>query len=242
MVSLLIISHSAAVARGVKELADQMVQGKVPIAAAGGTLEGELGTSADVITAALDTLPANDGVLVLVDMGSAIMSAEIALEMSGRQFIISRAPIVEGAIVGAIQASAGASLEQTVAAAERALEAKQVGGAAPPAPAPAAPPPVQQAEAASAANEIILTINNQHGLHARPAKDFVQTAARFKSTLRVKNLDRDNTPSGNAKSMIDIMRIGVSKGQRISITADGPDAAEALAALEQLAANNFGEG
>ena len=84
MIGLLIISHSAAVAKGVKELAEQMTKGLVPIAAAGGTHDGGLGTSADMILAALDDLKGAKAVLALVDMGSAIMSAEMALEMSGK--------------------------------------------------------------------------------------------------------------------------------------------------------------
>lgn len=237
MVSLLIVSHSPYIARGVKELADQMVQGQVPIAAAGGTVDGELGTSTELISAALESVRSPDGVLVLVDMGSAIMSAEMALEMSGERFLISVAPLVEGALVAAVQASAGATLEQVAAAAARALEAKVIGeGSAPTPPEPAAPPP------ASAIPEITLTITHPAGLHMRPAKDFVQTATRFQAQLRAHNLDRPGSPEANAKSMIDIMKLGVAQGHRILITAEGDDADAALAALEQLVTSNFGEG
>lgn len=120
MVSLLIVSHSATLAAGVKELAEQMGGESVHIATAGGTLEGDIGTSADVISQALATLPSDDGVLVLLDLGSAVMSAEIALEMSGIQYKISNAPLVEGAVFAAAQASVGSSLEQTAAEAEKA--------------------------------------------------------------------------------------------------------------------------
>jgi dihydroxyacetone kinase phosphotransfer subunit len=120
MVSLLLISHSAAIAAGVKQLAEQMAGGRVAIAAAGGTTEGEIGTSVEVISQALAALPADDGILVLVDLGSAVMSAEIALEHSGVRYLISNAPLVEGAIFAAAQASLGASLEQSAAEAEKA--------------------------------------------------------------------------------------------------------------------------
>jgi dihydroxyacetone kinase phosphotransfer subunit len=122
MVSLLIVSHSAAIAEGVKALAEQMTQGRVTIAAAGGTLDGTLGTSTDLIAQALDRLDPSDGVLVLMDLGSAVMSAETALELSGVSFIMSNAPLVEGAILAAVEAANGATLAQTAAAAERARE------------------------------------------------------------------------------------------------------------------------
>lgn len=235
MVSLLIISHSAHIARGVKELADQMVQGRVAIAATGGTLEGDLGTSPDMIVQALDTVRSSDGVLVLVDLGSALMSAEMALENSGLPYIISHAPIVEGALVAAVQASAGAGLEQIAAAADRALEAK-----GPPAER-AAPPPPEAPPAAPQTPEAILTVDHPAGLHMRPATLFVRTAADFTSRLRVRNLDRPDRPAVDAKSMIGVMKLGVSQGHRIHVTAEGDDAQAALDALARLVAGGFVE-
>ncbi len=122
MVSLLIVSHSAAIAEGVKALAEQMTQGKVAIATAGGTLDGTLGTSTDLIAQALERLDPAAGILVLMDLGSAVMSAETALELSGVSFIMSNAPLVEGAILAAVEAANGATLAQTAAAAEHARE------------------------------------------------------------------------------------------------------------------------
>ncbi|NNJ09047.1 PTS-dependent dihydroxyacetone kinase phosphotransferase subunit DhaM [Chloroflexales bacterium ZM16-3] len=238
MIALLIISHSASIASGVKELIDQMVHGRVLIATAGGTLEGDLGTSVDLISQALENLVGVDEVLVLVDMGSAIMSAEIALELSGVPFRISPAPLVEGALVAAIEATRpGATIAEVAAAAERALETKGIALAAehmrhePPAPAPPAGTGI----------EITLTITNKIGLHMRPAKDFVQTASRFSSTIRARNLSRPERPDGNAKSMIDIMKLGVTLGHQIHIYAEGADAQAALDALAELIVNNFGE-
>lgn len=244
MIGILIISHSAQVARGVKELAEQMAKGAVRIAAAGGTLEGELGTSADVITRALDELRDVDAVLVLVDMGSAVMSAEIALELAAVTFRLSGAPLVEGAVVAAVEATRpDATLAEVAAAAERALEPKQAAGMAPAALAASAPAPAESAAAqAPAGAEITLTVNNKVGLHMRPAKEFVKTAASFAgATVRVRNLDRPERPEGNAKSMIDVMKLGVAFGQRIALRAEGENAAEALAALTKLVEENFGE-
>lgn len=239
MIGILIISHSAAIACGVKELAEQMVQGLVRIASVGGTQEGALGTSVDLISAALVELRGVDAVLTLVDMGSAVMSAEMALELSGIRFLISGAPLVEGALVAAVEAMRpDATLEQVAAVAARALEGKGVAIA----PAPAAPEPAPAAPTGGATTaETTLMITNKVGLHMRPAKDFVQTAMRFACALRVRNLDRPERPDGNAKSMIDVMKIGVAAGQRIHIHAVGADAAEAIEALSRLVANNFGE-
>jgi phosphoenolpyruvate---glycerone phosphotransferase subunit DhaM len=237
VIALLIISHSAAIARGVKELAQQMARDKVMIAAAGGTLEGELGTSVDLISQALGELGAPDGVLVLVDMGSAVMSAEIALEMSGLPNVISRAPLVEGAIVAAVEATrSDATLAEVTAAAEQALEAKGLNATAPAAAAPVAPPAPQ-----TAGVEATFTIANKAGLHMRPANLFIQTAQRFSSTIRARNLDRPERNDGNVKSMLDVMKLSVSTGQRIQVRAEGDDAQAAIAALQALVDDNFGE-
>jgi phosphotransferase system HPr (HPr) family protein len=90
-------------------------------------------------------------------------------------------------------------------------------------------------------SEITLTVHHQAGLHLRPARLFFQTAARFKSAIRLANLDRDPDAEADAKSLFDIMRIGVSHGHRIRVRAEGDDADQALAALEQLVNTNFGE-
>ena len=81
-VGLVIVSHSAQLAAGVAELAGQMAQGKTSITAAGGAVDNVLGTSVDKILAAIQSLDNQDGVLVLVDLGSAILSTEMALEMA----------------------------------------------------------------------------------------------------------------------------------------------------------------
>jgi phosphoenolpyruvate---glycerone phosphotransferase subunit DhaM len=119
MISLLLVSHSRLIADGARELADEMGRGKVAIAAAGGTPEGGLGTSVERIGEALASLPAGEGVLVLVDLGSAVFSAEMALEQSGVRYRISNAPLVEGAVFAAAAAAAGATLEQAAAEAEK---------------------------------------------------------------------------------------------------------------------------
>jgi phosphoenolpyruvate---glycerone phosphotransferase subunit DhaM len=123
MVNLLIVSHSAKLAAGVKEFADQVTHGAVKIAAVGGADDGSLGTSIDHVRAGLRELESPDGVLVLVDFNSAVLSVEVALEECvGLPVVISDAPLVEGAYLAAVEAAVGASLEETAAAALRARE------------------------------------------------------------------------------------------------------------------------
>jgi len=125
MVSLLIVSHSAQLAAGVKEFADQVGGGKVHIADAGGAADGSLGTSVDRIQERLQQITSPDGTLVLVDLGSAVLSVEMAIELLGANRVqISNAPLVEGAYLAAIEASAeGSTLEHV---AEAALQARDL--------------------------------------------------------------------------------------------------------------------
>ena len=120
-VGLVIVSHSARLAEGVVELAGQMAQGKVAIAAAGGTSDGALGTSVEKIVAALHEVDGPDGTIVLLDMGSAVMATEMAVESfvqdQRRNVVISSAPLVEVAMVAAVESSIGNSLQEVVDAA-----------------------------------------------------------------------------------------------------------------------------
>jgi dihydroxyacetone kinase phosphotransfer subunit len=125
MVSLLIVSHSAQLAAGVKEFTEQVSGGKVRIVDAGGAADGSLGTSVDRIQAALAEIASPDGTLVLVDLGSAVLSVEMAIETLGAaRVLISDAPLVEGAYLAAIEASdEDATLEQV---AEADLQAREL--------------------------------------------------------------------------------------------------------------------
>lgn len=115
-VGLVVVSHSAKVAEGVVELAGQMAP-EVRIKAAGGTDDGGIGTDATLIAEAIAAADEGDGVLVLVDLGSAVLSAQLAIdelveEAARGRVRIAEAPVVEGAVVAAIQASTGSSLEE----------------------------------------------------------------------------------------------------------------------------------
>ena len=87
---------------------------------------------------------------------------------------------------------------------------------------------------------IELEINNPSGLHARPAAMFVRTAGAQRATILVRNLDRDGSPA-NAKSLLSVLGLGVSRGHRISIQADGEDEEAAIVALRQAIESGLGE-
>ena len=134
-VGLVVVSHSAKIAEGVVELAGQMA-GDVRIQAAGGTDDGGIGTDATLIAEAIAATDEGQGVLVLVDLGSAVLSAQLAIdelleeETRGR-VRIAEAPVVEGAVVAAIQARTGSDLDQvdeTARGAARMLKVKEPGG------------------------------------------------------------------------------------------------------------------
>jgi dihydroxyacetone kinase phosphotransfer subunit len=112
------------IAEGLREMVAQVAGSDVPIATAGGTEDGRLGTSAPRIVAAIRaTLDAGaDEALILLDLGSAALSLELALEEFDREdrsrLLVSEAPLVEGAILAAVQASIGASLAEVASAAD----------------------------------------------------------------------------------------------------------------------------
>ena len=129
-VGLVVVSHSAKVAEGVVELAGQMAT-DVRVVAAGGTDDGGIGTDAGRIAEAIAQADEGDGVLVLVDLGSAVLSAQLAidelLEPQRRGRVrISEAPVVEGAVIGAVQAATGSSLDEVDQAATGAATMQKV--------------------------------------------------------------------------------------------------------------------
>jgi dihydroxyacetone kinase phosphotransfer subunit len=129
-VGIVVVSHSALLAAGVVELAGQMTRGLVAIEAAGGTDDGALGASLAKTSQALERASSPDGTLVLVDLGSAALIAEMAIEqLPPAQRALTRltnAPIAEGALVAAVEASIGSSLDAVAAAAEQATQMQKV--------------------------------------------------------------------------------------------------------------------
>ncbi|WP_432404029.1 dihydroxyacetone kinase phosphoryl donor subunit DhaM [Wukongibacter sp. M2B1] len=123
MVGIVIVSHSEKIAEGVVELNRQMAIAGQKIEAAGGTEDGRIGTDTMKIMEAIIRADDGDGVLILVDMGSAIMSTELALDLLDedlkKRVVIADAPIVEGSIGAVVQASTGSSLEKVLSTAKK---------------------------------------------------------------------------------------------------------------------------
>ncbi|MGI8827616.1 MAG: dihydroxyacetone kinase phosphoryl donor subunit DhaM [Chloroflexota bacterium] len=131
MIGIVFVSHSAKLAEGVKDLASQMTRGGVKLAPAGGDAEGGIGTSVERIAGAIREVSGDDGVLVLMDLGSAVMSAQMAVEnLAGEagDVLLSDAPLVEGGVVAAVEASIGRSLHDVNEAALGARVMRKVEG------------------------------------------------------------------------------------------------------------------
>jgi PTS hybrid protein len=122
LVGIVIVSHSAQIAAGTVELARQMAGPDLRIEGAGGIADGSLGTDAAAIMAAIEAADGGAGVVVLVDLGSAVLATQTALELLGdgvaARVRLSGGPLVEGAVVAALQASIGDPLDAVHAAAE----------------------------------------------------------------------------------------------------------------------------
>jgi phosphocarrier protein FPr len=242
MIGIVIVSHSAKLAEGVRELADQMTKGQVPLAVSGGIDDPQhpIGTDAFDVQRAIESVYSDDGVVVLMDLGSALLSAETALEFLSEEqrgrIRLCEAPLVEGALAAAVQAKVSNDIELVLAEARGALAAKtaQLKAAAPDVTVPAA------TTVKTAAAKVRLTVCNRLGLHARPAARFVSTAGRFQAQISIQNLSR-GTESANAKSINQVATLGAREGHEIVITAEGADAPEALNALETLVTSGFGE-
>ncbi len=245
-VGLVIVSHSARLAAGVAELAGQMSQGKTPIAAAGGAVDDVLGTSVDKILAAIQSVDNPDGVLVLLDLGSALLSTEMALEMLSddqrKRIRLSYAPLVEGALSAALEASLGHPLAQVQQAAEKTAQVEQL-HLLKPLTQEEQPPQEHQDSAGTLSPEEIapleaqVRLTNPAGLHFRPAGLFVQTAARFQAHIHVFGHGRES----EATSFSSLLSLGLRQGDTVTLRASGVDAQAALDALSELVHANFYE-
>jgi multiphosphoryl transfer protein len=240
VVGIVVVSHSAQLAQAVVRLAREMGGEDVVITPAGGlTADPDaIGTDATLVMEAIQQSNSGDGVLVLMDLGSAVLSAEMALDMlaeaSGR-VVLCEAPVVEGAVAAAAAARIGGSLDEVAKEAIGSTRAKavQLGVDA-----------SEAAEAAAIAEadaiEARLEVTNRLGLHARPAARFVQTAASFDARITVTNATTGSGPE-SATSLNGVATLGARRGHEIVVRATGPQAAAAIAALEELAAKNFGD-
>ena len=246
MVGIVVVSHSHRIAEGVAELAREMGGPDVRIETAGGLdlPEHPIGTDAVMVQQAITRAWSDDGVLVLMDLGSAVLSAEMALDLLDvdedrrAKILLCEAPLVEGAVAAAVTAKMGGSLQAVAAEARGGLAGKLAHlGTGEAEAAPGAPTSELPSDDAVS---IRLRVRNPHGLHARPAARFVQTAATFDARVQVKNLSNERGPA-DAASLNGVAMLGVGTGHEIEVTASGPQAAEALDALRSLAARDFDE-
>ena len=233
-VALLLVSHSASLASGAVDLAEQMAP-NVVLVAAGGLEDGGLGTSFDLIEAGLDKA-AQDGrsVVVLTDLGSAVLTTESVLEFAdgevNARVRLADAPFVEGAVAAAVAAAGRADLAAVLAAAE--LAGASFGAAA----RSAATAPVVVPTAASstgAAEQATAVLSNPLGLHARPAALLARTAAGFEAAVTVNGVD--------AASVLALIGLGAVGGQTVTVTAAGPQARAALVAIVNEIEAGLGE-
>ena len=231
-VSYLIVSHSASLAAGVCELAAQMAP-DVHFEAAGGTEDGRIGTSYDLVETALEAALAavdgdGSGVIVLTDLGSATMTVESVIDMSDEpervRFVDTC--LVEGAVASSVRAQLGEDLDQ-VADVAAALAPRLDEAPAQEAPSPAAGAPGGGgAPASSTWAQGDAIVADPVGLHARPAAAFVRLAGTFDAEVTVNGAD--------GGSVLELMALGIAQGQSVHIEANGADATAAVAALTDM--------
>jgi PTS hybrid protein len=126
-VGILLVSHSAELAAGVAHLAGQVSGGTVTIIAAGGTDDGDLGTSAAKVADGLSLADSGAGVVVLPDLGSAVLTVRAVLEdLVGNRVLLADAPFVEGAVAATVTAAAGGDVKAVAAAAEEARHVRKL--------------------------------------------------------------------------------------------------------------------
>lgn len=227
MVGLVLVSHSDRLVEGLRDLVAQM-EPEVPFALAGGTDDGELGTSLELVMAAIDDADGGDGAVILFDLGSAEMTAESALEFldddQRDRVLVVDAPLVEGAIAAAGAAGGGANLGEVAAAAARVC-----GGAE----------PADEAEAGELGQAVELRLTNVGGLHARPAGQISRAVRRLDAEVRVERADTGEDAS--AASTLALVALGAGAGTTVVVRAGGPDAQEALTLVRGLVEDLFGE-
>jgi PTS hybrid protein len=229
-VALVVVSHSEKIADGAAELAAQMAP-DVSIVAAGGTPDGRIGTSLERVMAALEQADGGDGVLILADLGSAVMTAESALEFAGEPdgVLLADAPVVEGLVAAAVAAQAGADVH----AVKRAAEA--VYGAATGVPPSSSVVAVEEGSVTGAGPEFTgdFELINEAGMHARPAAKIAGGLSSLDARVTVNGLD--------GTSMVALMTLAAGKGSVLHVEAWGHDAERAVNYVGGLVQAGLGE-
>jgi dihydroxyacetone kinase phosphotransfer subunit len=244
VIGIVVVSHSPALARAAVDLALEMVPGERPaISIAAGSGDGVIGTDAVAVASSIDEVASEDGVLVIMDLGSAVMSSEMALDFATTDATVrlSSAPFVEGVLAAIVTASGGASLDEVEAEARGALTPKTAALAGrEPAPGPAQPESAAATGPTPAEQTAELALINSDGMHARPAAILVSTLAGFDAKITIRNRDSAGKPvAGN--SLLGLLSLGAKTGDVLVVSASGPQATEALASVTELVNSGFGE-
>lgn len=240
MVGIVFVSHSKLLAEGVKELAEQMTQGKVALEAAGGIDDEEnpIGTDAMRVMAAIENVYNDNDVLVMMDMGSALMSAEMAIQFLPENIqshvYLSAAPLVEGGIAAAVQAMIGASINEVIAEASSAIKSKQkqlnLDDEKP-----------QENNQPSNIKEFIdfeITVPNKFGLHSRPASKLIELTQGLSVDVQV---SINSSQWYNAKSLNNLSLLGAKQNDTLFFKASGQDSLILKEKIIEFADNNFGD-
>lgn len=232
-VGVVAVSHVAALADGVRQLAAQMAP-DVPIGAAGGTDDGGVGTSFDLITQAVTEADQGAGVVVLYDLGSAQMTAELVAETVEDVHLVD-APLVEGTLAAAVAAQGGADLAAVEAAARSVVPAPAEAAPREAAPREGAAEPVEQPSDRVTARAVL---RNPLGLHARPAAELARRVAAFDAKVTV---GRPGTAGTDASSAVAVVAQGMRGQDEVEITASGAEARQAVDAVVAMIEEGFGE-
>jgi phosphocarrier protein FPr len=229
MVGLVVVSHSRALAYAAVALANEMVRDRsVRIEVAAGLDDTTLGTDAAAIARAIIKADSGDGVVVLMDLGSAVLSAELALELldeGSDRVVLCPAPLVEGLIAAAVTAAAGATRQEVANEAGAALAGKQ---------AQLGTPPPSTSESPEDGPSAIFTIANAHGLHARPAARLVSAVKRFDARVELRNRTT-GSPWAPAASLSRVATLGALHGHEVEVRASGRQAREVVDHIVALA-------
>ncbi|NNC10436.1 PTS-dependent dihydroxyacetone kinase phosphotransferase subunit DhaM [Planctomonas sp. JC2975] len=227
LVGLVVVSHSDLIARGVVDLVGE-TSPDVTVIAAGGTADGRLGTDVERVMQAIRDADTGAGVVVVSDLGSAVMGAETALELLGtdwtRRVVPADGPLVEGAVAAGVRAQTGGVLAEVAQAAtgrpdSGSARTIEVG---------------QPSSESTAGYSRSATLINPDGLHARPAAEFVKLATSLGGKVTVNGKD--------ARSLLGILSLGLSQGSSVEIATDDPAATDAVDALVALVESGFGAG
>ena len=240
MIGIVVVSHSAMLAAGLKALADQLGSpARLLLAAGVDDPDHPIGTDAIAVMSAIEEADDGSGVLVLMDLGSALLSAETALELLPPELSarvrLCPAPLVVGTLAAVVAAGSGLTLDEVAAEALGALGPKQamLPGKAEPQVIEAAPAP--DPDDGWLRCEVV--VDNPHGLHVRPAARLVAALKPFAAELKLQKGDKEANP----RSLTRLAMLNVRQGDRLTLLARGEDADAAVSCFQQLAAERFGD-